>query len=198
MKLWCRVRRAPVCLVTASLLGIIIGLTGSRALGLPNLFGGPTLVIPLALIFPLVVPIVFAWALTEGDEWIEAVSSRPIVQFDAAFALMVASLSLIICILVQHVGESSLGNAAGRNVLGYLGLTLLGRRILGGQAALVPALGFIVIVSLLGSGPDRRPHWWAWPLASANAPLSWMLALGTLVFGLGLILWCNQPLILNR
>lgn len=189
MMLWIRVRRLPACLITVAMMGLVIELSGGQALALPNLLGGPARAIPLALVVPLAIPVVVAWALTTGNASAEAVASRPMAQFDVVYTLTISGLGLAVCVMAQHLGSSELGDAAGRNVLGYLGLTFCGRRLFGAQAAPVLALAFIIVVSLFGSGPDRHPFWWAWPLAPGDLVLPWALALATLASGLGVTRW---------
>lgn len=182
MILWLRVRRAGTCFAT--IVAVALGLIPVRELSvpLPNLLG-PGLAVPLALLLPVAVSIMVAWGLTAGDVRIESVATRSISVLDTLFALSAATLTLIACALVRLIGETDLAIAAGRNALGYIGLMLIGRRVLGNQAAAVVPAGFVVVTALFGRGVGRPSRWWAWPLAAANNWYAWMIAVGLLSMG---------------
>lgn len=183
MTLWLRVRHARTCAATIVAVAVAVVLAGTLFLPLPNLLGGPPLAVPLALLLPLAVSIVVAWGLTTGDPLLESVASRPLHLLDAAYALATATLTLLTCTLAWQLVGAELALAAGRNALGYVGLTLLGRRLLGSHAAGVLPAGCAVAVSLFGSGGDSRPRWWAWPLFPADNPIAWASAVALLVLG---------------
>jgi hypothetical protein len=183
MSLWLRVRRAHVCVATIFALALALIPSNSLYLPLPNLLGGPQLAIPLAFLMPVAVGIVMAWGLDAGDPLIESVASRPLLLFDVVYALSAATLALAVCILARIFGGTDLALAAGRNALGYIGLTLLGRRILGGHAAAVLPASFAIAASLFGMGAGWQPRWWAWPIATADAPLAWGSAVVLLLLG---------------
>ena len=167
MSLWLQVRRTRACAATVLVVAVALSLAGERSLPLPNLLGGPPLAVPLTLLMPLAVGSVVALGLTSGDPRVEAVASRPLRLLDVAYALSAATLAL----------------AAGRNALGYVGLTLIGRCGLGPHAAALLPAGFTVAAALFGSGADRQPRWWAWPLVAADDPLSWGSAVVLLLLG---------------
>jgi hypothetical protein len=139
--------------------------------------------VPLSLFLPLAVPVVVAWGLASGDPMIETVASRPLRSLDAGYALAVALAALVLCSLAQALGGGSLALAAGRNTLGYVGLTLVGRRLVGALLAPVLSVGFVLLTSLFGNGISREPRWWAWPLAAPDELLPWILAFALLLLG---------------
>ena len=183
MSLWLQVRRTRACAATVLVVAVALSLAGERSLPLPNLLGGPPLAVPLTLLMPLAVGSVVALGLTSGDPRVEAVASRPLRLLDVAYALSAATLALATCALAQALGGSDLALAAGRNALGYVGLTLIGRCGLGPHAAALLPAGFTVAAALFGSGADRQPRWWAWPLVAADDPLSWGSAVVLLLLG---------------
>ena len=188
MKLWLRVRRARTCALTIFVVLCVLVPANTLYLPVPNLLGGPHLAIPLALLVPIAISIAVAFSFTMGDPLVEAVASRPILWLDAAYSLSIAVITSLLCVTIGLASSTTYAVAAGRNVLGYVGLTLIGRRVIGVQgAALVPA-GFVLVASLFGSRRNRQAYWWAWPLASETSVLAWAMALLLLVLGCALML----------
>lgn len=188
MKLWLRVRRARQVALTILVFGLLLIPTTALYLPLPNFFGGASLAIPVGFVLPMVVPVALAWSLTQGSSMLEAVASRPIRRFDAAYLLTAGLFAFVLCLLAFIVGKNPIALAAGRNVLGYLGLTLVGSRVGGPtSAALMPA-ALVMGTSLFGSHSTGYPRWWAWPIASSDRPESWVFALAILILGVAVTL----------
>ncbi|MBA3946155.1 MAG: hypothetical protein H0X37_16525 [Herpetosiphonaceae bacterium] len=148
-------------MVAILLIALALFSTRNLYLPLPNLLGGTGIAIRLPLLLPLAVAIIVAWGSASGDPILEAVASRPLRLLDVSYALMSACLTLLACMLVWTVGETDLALAAGRNVLGYIGLTLLGRWILGLHAAALFPAGVAIVSALFGIGAGMQPRWWA-------------------------------------
>lgn len=183
MRLWLRVRRAREVALTILAFGLLLVITTALYLPLPNFFGGGMIAIPVGFILPMIIPVALTWSLTQGSPVLEAVASRPIRHFDTAYLLAAALFAFALCLLAYHVGGNPIALAAGRNVLGYLGLTLIGSRVAGPMsAAMVPA-ALIMTTSLFGSHATGYPRWWAWPIAPFNRPESWLFALALLILG---------------
>lgn len=151
--------------------------------------------IPLALYGPLAVAIAVAAALAAGEARLEAVASRPLPLLDALYGVAVALTALAACLLVWLLA----GNAwsvyaleAGRNAVGYVGLTLLARPIVGPRAAALPAIAAAIVAALLGSYADGSARWWAWPISDARDERSWLLAFATLALG-ALVFAVSRP-----
>lgn len=183
MTLWLRVRRARTCVAVALALAASLLLTGDLALPIPSLRVGSTLALPFAFLLPLAVATVVAYALGAGDPRAEAVACRPMRLLDTAYALAVAALALGACGLLWAADVSDTAPAAGRNALGYVGLTLLGRRLVGPHAAPILPVGFVLLTAMFGVRPDVERDWWAWPLADASDSLSWLFAGALLLLG---------------
>ena len=183
MRLWLRVRRLRVLLTTIAGLVATVVLAGGIQLPVPNLLGGARLGVPLGLLVPLAAPIVIAWGLSSGDSRLEGVASRPMRLFDTAFAVGGAGLTLAACLLAYAGFGTSVAAAAGRATLGYVGLMLIGRSIIGPMAAPLIPTGFAVFTALFGLGAMRRPRPWAWPLHDVGDPAAWAVAMGILVVG---------------
>lgn len=169
MSWWLRVRRAQASLI--AVLGVTLALLpiGNLALPLPNLLGGAHLEVPLALLLPLIIVIVIASGLANGDAIQEAVASRPVYLFDIGYCMAIALVTLAACQIVAANG-STLAHAAGRNTCGYIGLMLLGRRLLGAQAAPILPLAIAIAMNLFGRQPDLQVRWWAWGIAASDSP----------------------------
>jgi len=180
--LWLRVRRAPAC--AATILAVAVALIPTRTLflPLPALLTGFGLNVPFSLLLPIAVAIVVAWGLTTGDPLAEAVSSRPLRLWDTAYAVTAATLALGACAVAWALSETNLALGAGRNAVGYVGLALIGRRLLGSQAAAMLPAAFVVGSALFGGGAGG-PDWWAWPLVDADQLPSWVVAVALLALG---------------
>lgn len=169
MNLWLRVRRAHTALIVVMCVALALLFIGNLALPLPNLLGGARLEVPLALLLPLFIAIMLASGLANGDPLQEAVCSRPLRWLDIAYCLSIALLALAACGLVYVVSGISLALAAGRNVFGYVGLMLLGRALLGAQAAAVAPLAVAIVTNLFGRQPDLHVRSWAWAIAPSES-----------------------------
>ncbi|HET6380107.1 MAG TPA: hypothetical protein VFH63_03610 [candidate division Zixibacteria bacterium] len=152
-------------------------LAGSFSIPMPGLLAAQGLLVPIALLAPLALSTVLAYGLTAGDELLEAVSSRPIAILDTILVYGMTVLMLVVGFALEAGGLTELGAAAGRNSCGYVGLMLLGRRVVGGQAASLFPAGFALGVAAFGGDASGNPRWWAWLLADASDPRSWLLAL---------------------
>ncbi|HEY8503350.1 MAG TPA: hypothetical protein VIL46_02130 [Gemmataceae bacterium] len=186
MSLWLRARRAPAAAAAVLLTAAALAAVKERLVPVPNLLGNPQLDIPLAVFVPLPAVTVLARGLTAGDPLVEAVAGRPLPLLDAVLALAAATAALGVDAAAWAAGASPLALAAGRNTLGYVGLMLLGRRLLGSEAAGLLPVGFVILTTLFGAGPGRRPLWWAWPLEAAGTARAWALAGALLALGLAL------------
>ncbi len=183
MRLWLKVRRAWICVPTVLLTALAIDLSKYLYLSIPNLFGGDMLKLPMPLILGIAICIVLGWGLGSGNPSLESVASRPIQELDMAYTLAITLLNLTLCILLHLISNADIVLAAGRNVLGYIGLMLLGRSLLGSNAATILPTGFVILVGMLGQNQYGRIHRWAWPLAGSEYKLSWVLAIALLIIG---------------
>ncbi len=183
MTLWLRVRRAPAAAFTIVGISAAVLLLGDLSASLPGLFALRGLAVPIALLVPLALSTVLGYGLSAGNPTIESVAARPVARLDACFALLVTLSALGVSALVQISGWSDFGYAAGRNALGYTGLMLIGRRLVGGDAGtLVPAAA-LLFVAAFGGDDSGRPRWWAWVVAPYADGLSWAFAVGLLLAG---------------
>lgn len=177
MRSWLRVRRFRLTLGVEAGIAAVLLLAGGFSIPMPGLLAAQGLLVPIAMLAPLALSTVLAYGLTAGDELLEAVSSRPIAILDTALVYGMTLGLLGVGIALQVGGLTDLGAAAGRNGCGYVGLMLLGRRLVGGQAASLFPAGFALGVAAFGGDASGNPRWWAWLLADASDSRSWVLAL---------------------
>lgn len=182
--LWCRVRRARACVATIFIVLVALLIAGDLIVPIPNLLGTTHFAIRLALLLPLAVAIVLAGGLAAGDPLLEAVASRPVRVLDAVYAVSVAMFTLAVCAVAWQLGSTNFALAAGRNALGYIGLMLIGRRVIGSNAAGVVPSGCALTTALFGMATGGQPRWWAWPLASADDVLAWGISVALLLVGM--------------
>ena len=199
MRIWLRARHTPAVALTVGLFVLFLIPAGTRRLPLPGLTGMPGLGVPLALYGAVIVAIAVAAGLAGGEPRLEAVAARPLSLLDAIFGIAIALAGLGLCVLVWlAVGSawSVYALEAGRNVVGYVGLTLLARPIVGPRAAALPAVIASIVAALVGSHADGSARWWAWPIAGARDELSWAFAFGLLTLGAA-VLAVSRPSIVS-
>lgn len=186
MSLWLRVRRLrPIAVVTV-LVSLIALLLGGLIIPLPSLGSLSGLRIPIALIAPLAVAVTVAWGLSIGAGPSERAAVRPIDRLDASFVAAIAGVTAVLLAAGEFAGVTTTGYAAARNALGYVGLMLLGRWLLGSHAASVVPVGWILLIAAFGSDGAGEPRWWVWPLLPWQDALSWAFSLAIFLTGLAL------------
>lgn len=197
VSLWLRVRRVPHCIAILLVTLAIYIPTRDLMVPLPEILGYGV-VVPFVSLLPLTIAIAAAWGLTTGDPVLEAVAARPLRVLDTAFIIGNAGAALVLFGIVYLLGGGPQAVAAGRNAVGYVGLTLLGRWVAGPQAAALLPVGVAIGTGLVGMGPQRQPRFWAWPLEAATDPVSWAFAFGLLVLGTAAALLAPPPVSADR
>lgn len=188
MKRWLQVRRLDLGLLTILGMVLVMPLIRDWSITLPNLFGRDGSIIPLPLVLPFAIAIAVAFSLTTGDPLLERVSSRPILLLDSLYAGLMALVALLICLLLGQVFDIDLALEAGRNTLGYIGLVLLGRRMLGVQVAALIPIVVVLGLALLGISSSGAFYWWSWPFVPDDNLWSWGVMIGLLLAGMLLTL----------
>lgn len=183
MSLWLRVRRIRSTGMTITGPVTVLLLVGDVSVPVPNLQGGPRLSVPFGLLAPLAVAVIAAWGLAAGDPRLEAVASRPLSQLDAAYALTVGLLTMIACAAMSLLVGADLALAAGRNGVAYIGLMLVGRRLLGPLAAPLLPAGLALVSAVIGHSSTGTTRWWAWLLFSSRNASAWAVTVILLIAG---------------
>jgi hypothetical protein len=163
---------------------VIVGIGSDVGLPLPNLIGASRAPVPLSFIPPLAVAIALASGLDGGNRELERVAVRGVRLLDACYVLSVALVTLLGCIALAAVlPPGNTGLAAGRDALGYAGVMLIGRRLVGRNAATLAPSMYLILASLLRPSGAALSGSWDWALASSDNPLSWCTAVGLLAIG---------------
>jgi hypothetical protein len=184
LTLWLKARRARASALSVAAVAAAVILAGDLLIPVPGLLSGTGLEIPLPGVAPMAVAIVVALALSSSDPALERTAVRPLRALDAAYAAAVAGLALAACLACALLVDATLGAAAGRNAIGYVGLMLLGGRMFGSHAAALVPASLILFMALFGGDASGRPRWWAWPLRDAGEPMTWAVAAALLAAGL--------------
>jgi hypothetical protein len=193
---WLKTRYAHICAVTMAMMALILYFSDNLHIPFPNLLHGSWISIPVALLLPTSVSIVVAFGLTAGDPFVEAIASRPLRLLDVIYTLAMAIITLAMCMLVWTIKETPLAMAAGRNALGYVGLTLIGRRMLGAQAAAILPAAFALASPIVGLRGTGEPHVWTWSLVMIDDTglwvISWVAASALLLIGAAMNLYYSN------
>ena len=186
MTLWLRVRHAQAALAALGLFAAITVLAGDVAIAMPAFLAVYGLSVPVVLLAPLILPTVVGWGLQLGEARLERVSTRPISLLDTGFATTIAVLGCVIALAIGALTTSVYAGAAGRNAVGYMGLMLVGQRLIGVRAApLIPA-AVAMLAALAGGDASGQPQWWVWLLKPVDEPSAWIAAIACL--GIGVVL----------
>ena len=188
MRRWLQVRRLDLGLSTILAMVLVLPFIQDWSITLPNLFGRDGSIIPLPLVLPFAIAIVVAFSLTTGDPLLERVSSRPILLIDSFYAGLIALAALLVYLLIEQVFATDLALEAGRNTLGYIGLVLLGHRMLGVQVAALVPIVVVLGLALLGISSNGAFYWWSWPFVPDDNLWSWGVMIGLLLAGMLLTL----------
>jgi hypothetical protein len=179
MGYWWRSRRAGRDLAAFTAAQAAIVLAGTVAIPIPTLAGATTPT-PVAVFAPLLVAISVATGLSRRLG-LEDVAVRRIRLIDTSWILALAVAGLAVALVAS--GRQQVGIIAGRDLAGYLGLTMIGCRILGNQASAVLPVGYAIASAMLGYNSGTIASW-AWPVAAPHDSAAMALALGTCLAGL--------------
>lgn len=174
-----------LCVVVIGLVAGAVGLAGGIALPLPKLVGTSQSPVPLALLAPVAVAFAISYALSSGNKELELVAGRRIRLLDAAYAACGTALTVGACGLVSTTlppGNPAL--AAGRDAMGYVGLALIGRRLVGPQAGALLPSSYLILSSLVRPTSTLWSGTWGWALATSDNTLSWWVVVTLLLVGI--------------
>jgi len=176
---WWRSRCAGRDLAAFAAAQTSIVLAGTVAIPIPTLTGATTPT-PVAVFAPLLLAISVATGLSRRLG-MEDVAVRRIRLIDSTWILALAVAGLAVALVAS--GRQHIGIIAGRDMAGYLGLTMIGCRMLGNQASAVLPVGYAIVSAMLGYNSGTIA-WWAWPVAAPGDSAALALALGTCLAGL--------------
>lgn len=159
-------------------------LAGGVAVSLPSLVHTLDSSVPIILLLPLIGMMVVAWCLDTGDPVNEYLAVRSVQLLDAAAIAVLSGSFLVVGLADRLLIDSDTGFTFTRNLLGYLGLMLIGRQVVGRNLSVLLPLAFVLAVMLIGRYANGSSRWWAWPLAPPHLSHTWLFAGGLLVIGL--------------
>lgn len=163
----------------------LVALASGRDLPLPNLLGASQVAVPLALIAPIVVAITISSALVAGSRELEVVTSRRLKLLDACLVVTTTGLTLAACAVAYLVMQpDTVALRAGRDTLGYVGLALIGRGVVGAEASAVLPSSYLLLSSLIRPATPLWAGLWGWGFAPADNALSWFTVFGLLALGI--------------
>jgi hypothetical protein len=180
--LWLSTRRAPWCLLAAIALVAVIGTFGAVTLSVPSLVSSG-LPLPVAAVAPLAIPVALSWALTSSDPLVESVAARKLGLLDTGFVVSLTALAIVGVIATAIVGRPEIVGLAARDIVGYVGLMLLGRAVLRRDAAAVVPVAYLIVTAFFAGAADADAPWWAWAIRPADDPTTWVIA--SLLFATG-------------
>lgn len=180
---WVAIRRVRVNLLAVGLLAGIVVVFGELTITMPALGSLQGLALSVSLLSPLIISTSLSHGLARGDEVVEAAAVRPVLRFDIVYVVSAALLVLAVMGGLQVAGWSALGLAAGRNAVGFIGLAMIGRRIIGRDAAAVVPAAAVVLIAFFGGDTTGAPEWWAWIARPTLDIRSWLVAGGLLAVG---------------
>lgn len=174
MSLWLKAHADPWALVLVALGAMVIALIGANPMPILRLGFGNA---PFVVLVPAIIASALVALMQRGLPTFEAVSSRRTpVYLIGGVAVVVAITGL----LWLATGSRSGAGMGFRNLCGYIGVSLILLRLLGGIAAKAFAPAVAVAVSVLGSTDSLL--WW--PMFDAGDRGAMAIAIGLFVIGL--------------
>lgn len=167
--------------VKPAMLGVLLAAIAALALSVTFPSFSRTAEVPLRLFVPAVIAAALLAPLGGGMPHREAQALRPLGRLDSLCALVPgAVIALLICVAGLLVDIEYMASA--RNVLGYVGVGLILRRILGLSQGIGAMMLYAVLVSSIGN--VYRPGVKYWPLGTPDNLVSLVSATSLLAVGL--------------
>jgi hypothetical protein len=162
-----RVRRVGLLTSVLTAYVAVLWAVGEASLPLPSFLSGMAFLVPVADILPLGLAVAVLFAIDNDDSRLARLASRPMWLLDSGYILAVVILAVGASAALAAIGLQPHGYAAGRNLVGFVGLSLVLRAAVGGRAASGLVTAFVVVSLMFGAGSGGL-HPWAWPLAPAD------------------------------
>jgi len=175
MKFWWRARGALRDVLTLLAMLASLFLAGQDTIPIPTLSGVATPT-PVAVFAPLMLVISVGFGLSRRID-AEFVAARPIHLLDGAWIAALVVIAVAASTVLDTSGPQQLGLIAARDTVGYIGLTLIGWRILGNHASAIVSVGYAIAAALLGYGAAGKTAPWAWPVAGPRDSLAMVVAI---------------------
>lgn len=126
--------------------------------------------VPVAEIAPVAHAMVLATTLFSPMADLEQTSAQPVRRHRALYLVVLLGAGLALSALPLLAGATAeVFGAAARNVVGYLGLGMLGARLFGSGLAWLLPLGMFGPTLLFGVRADNTAEPWAWSLCPVGS-----------------------------
>ena len=184
MKLWLRARGVLEIMATALLLGLTSSGISNLQLTLPNLTGGPLFAQVPSLILVSLIPCIYFGYLHEKNSLIPAILTNRRWQSWELGLLAAILTSMSVGVVISGI-YSTANWILVRDFCLLLGLELGGLALTSSRLASLVPTGWVLLCALFGHDFQNGGfHQWAFVIDSTSTPLSWMLAVCVLIFGL--------------
>ncbi len=140
--------------------------------------------VPVAEVVPLAHAVILATTLFSPMADLEQTSAQPMSRHRGVYLVVLLALALGLSALPLIAGATGevFGSAA-RNVVGYLGLSMISARLFGSGLAWLLPLGVFGPTLLLGVRSDNTPEPWAWSLHTSSSTSAAVVATALWVIG---------------
>ncbi len=182
-------------LATTLISSFVFALLSSYAIPLPSIVAGGLTPVKSAAVLSLAPAIAATWSLDRTPRALQQTASRPLRRIQLlviAAAIAIPAALVVTWTLLVPLPE---GGMFLRDVIGYLGLALLGRLIMR-EGALLPAL-FLLIATLFGPQLGGRVSAWAWCISPGDDPVALLIALSLLAAGLAVHMAGKEPRLIS-
>ncbi|MFD5552213.1 hypothetical protein ACFWIA_00035 [Streptomyces sp. NPDC127068] len=165
LRYYCRARGVPAAALTGLVVALLVSVQAGRQVSLPQLRHLTDFSVPLAAVVPVAHAVVLASTVHSPMADLEHSAAQPMRRWRAVHMTAVLGYAVLLAVLPMAAGAGAdVTVAAVRNVAGYLGLAMLGARLLGSGLAWVPPLAVLGPTLFLGVGWDNTVEPWAWTL----------------------------------
>ncbi|MET9829139.1 hypothetical protein ABZ078_07470 [Streptomyces sp. NPDC006385] len=140
--------------------------------------------VPVAEVVPLAHAVVLATTLFSPMADLEQTSAQPMSRHRGVYLVVLLALALGLSALPLFAGATGeVFVSAARNVIGYLGLAMIGARLFGSGLAWLLPLAMFGPTLLLGVRSDNTPEPWAWSLHPSSRTSAAAVAIALWVIG---------------
>ena len=197
-------RSRHVILVTAGSVAVPLAAAAIGLRSLPvGVHGGVPLGAPLWAYLPILSGALVGMSWSGQWETFDRSASRAMSPLNCAFVmaatLAAMGVAILVCLAagtleIEHLtaqGGLELGIATARNVLGFVGLCVLGSRILGTGLCWLPAIASVFVFEWFGRDGEGAAYAWAFPVAPPGELTGWLVAVGLWALGMAAIGWSD-------
>lgn len=184
--LYARSRQITGAVAGLVVLGIVALLWGRYQLHLLNLRSNKAALVPVILVVPLASAAVIGASTRTWMHELEDTAAVRLWLWRLGHIVVLLAVAVLALTPAMLNGTPQFGSAAAfRNLLGYLGLTLITVPVAGAALSWVLPAAYAIQVALFAATASPAFHAsWAWPLRPATSGISWVWAVGLACLGL--------------